>query len=451
MLRRKVLAVGAALLTPAVAAACSSPTGGAPGGSGGESAAPKGVGQTEASLVWQEELPTDVEQNLDAFLADWKQKYPKVKIEPVNYPGGDTGKIEKILAQAAAGTPVDVVGKLTFMQPLARPGAVRPLESFIKRDKVDLGAYNKGWLDRFGTLDGKLYSLPWGLGGDAMAFIYSPEALQEVGLKAPSADWKNPFKYDEYRDYARRLTKKEGDNYLRAGTEGLGNELSVPPRQFEGKWLSDDMKTVVCDSQQMIDAYTHYMDLVLKDHSTAISPDVKLSASGNDGRFSNGQEAMSYIGGWQLTFFTNPSKYKVEYAIATFPKGTRSSPAIDAIQVALGNNTKFPEEAWAFAQWLLDGARCANLANRMPATERDASAWAKRAFKDVPATANVQTLVDSIGVAIPPDASLAHPKAAQIEKEAQEPFWTDLLAGKTGVKDGLTEAKRQIQGIIGSA
>jgi len=433
------------MLSAAALAAC----GAGASGPGGGQAAPNAIGQTETTLVWQEELPSDVEQNLDTgFLADWKQKYPKVKIQAINPGGGDTQKIEKILAQAAAGTPVDVVGKLTFIQPVARPGAVQPLEPYIKRDKIDLNAYNKGWLDRFGTLDGKLYSLPWGLGGDAMAFIYSPAALQEVGLKPPSNDWKNPFKYDEYRDYARRLTKKDGDNYLRAGTEGLGNELAVPPRQFEGKWLADDMKTVVCDSPQMIDAYQHYMDLVLTDRTTALTPGVKLSGSGNDGRWANGQTATSYIGGWQLNFFTDPSKYKVEYGIATFPKGTKSSPAIDAIQVALGNNIKFPEEAWAFIKWLLEGARYAAVVNRMPATEKDAGNWAKQAFKNVPATANVQTLVESVSIALPPDASLAHPQAAQIQKEAQSPFWSDLLAGKTNVKDGLTEAKRKIQGII---
>jgi maltose-binding protein MalE len=193
------------------------------------------------------------------------------------------------------------------------------------------------------------------------------------------------------------------------------------------------------------------MDLVLTDRTTALTPGIKMSASGNDGRWAAGQAATSYIGGWQLNFFTDPSKYKVDYAIATFPKGTKSSPAIDAIQVALGNNIKFPEEAWAFIKWLLDGARYANVVNRMPATEKDAGAWAKQAFKSVPASANVQTLVESVSIALPPDAYLAHPQAAAFEKEAMTPFWNDLLAGKTSVKDGLAEAKRKIQGIIAAS
>jgi ABC-type glycerol-3-phosphate transport system substrate-binding protein len=88
MLRRQLIFGGTAILGAATMAAC-----GAGGGdtAGGESGAPKGIGQTDTTLVWQEELPTDIEQNLDTgFLADWTQKYPKVKISPVNYGGGDS-------------------------------------------------------------------------------------------------------------------------------------------------------------------------------------------------------------------------------------------------------------------------------------------------------------------------------------------------------------------------
>ena len=85
---------------------------------GGAGKAPA-IGTVESTLIWQLEFPDQVMQNLDTFLADWKQKYPKVKLEPLNVGGGDSQKIEKILALAAAGTPVDVVGKPVDLDRLA--------------------------------------------------------------------------------------------------------------------------------------------------------------------------------------------------------------------------------------------------------------------------------------------------------------------------------------------
>ena len=62
-----------------------------------------------------------------------------------------------MLTPATAGTPVDVLGKITFIQPVAKPGAVQPLEPFIGHDKYGISEFNAGWLRTFGTYGGKLY------------------------------------------------------------------------------------------------------------------------------------------------------------------------------------------------------------------------------------------------------------------------------------------------------
>ncbi|HEV2125050.1 MAG TPA: extracellular solute-binding protein, partial [Chloroflexota bacterium] len=359
MLRRRFLAHG---ITTAAGAVSLAACGAGGSGSGSESAAnaPKGVGTVEATLQWQGQLAQPAMEKLEQFLAPWNEKYPKVKIEYVAVGGNDVFKIEKILTLAAGGTPLDVIGKITFIQPVARGGAIRQLEPFIKRDKVDISGYNQGWLKTFGTLDGKLYSLPWGLGGNSIAFIYSPEALAEVGLKPPSQDWKNPWTWDQYRDYARRLTKKQGDQYQRVGTEGLGSQHYVIPMQYGGRWISDDMKTATCDSPEMIEAYTRHMELIHKDRTIASTPGTGFTGD-NLAKFSAGQTAMSFIGGWQMGTFTDPARYKVPYTMATYPKAKYSTPDMDTMQVAVGNGNKFPEEAWAFAKWLLEDGRYANL------------------------------------------------------------------------------------------
>ena len=348
---------------------------------------------------------------------------------------------------AAAGTPVDVVGKLTFMQPLARPGAVRSLDALIKRDKLDMAGYNPAWLKTFGTFDGKLYSIPWGLGGNSIAFIYNPSAIAEAGLKPPSGDWKNPWTWADYREYSRRLTKRHGDALSRAGTAGLGNQFFVIPMQYGARWISDDSKTATCDSPAMMDCYTKYLEIGLKDRSASFTPGAGLQGD-NLKQWSGGQTALGYIGGWQMASFTNPSLYQVDYTIATFPKATYSTPDMDTIQVAVGSNTKFPEEGWAFAKWLLEDGRYANLEFRMPTHQKDAAVWAKTAFKSVPASAKPELLVESLKISREQDPVRAHPKIADITKEVLNPFWADLLAEKVSVKDGLTEAKRKLQGIL---
>src|SRR5687767_10125978 len=181
MLRRRLIQ-GTALttLTPATAAlaACASDT----GGTGGGQAAPT-IGQRDVSLIWEVEMQPPELEKVPAFLSEWNQKYPKIKVEAQHFAGGDGEKIEKMLTMAAAGTPVDVIGKLTFLQPLAAPGGLFPIDNLVKRDKFDAAKYNKNWLNDFDSYQGKLYGFPYGMGGSAMVFVYNRDHFQEVGLK----------------------------------------------------------------------------------------------------------------------------------------------------------------------------------------------------------------------------------------------------------------------------
>jgi multiple sugar transport system substrate-binding protein len=453
MLRRRFVMDSAAMAVGAsgvVAAACSGPGGSGTGGSGQQ--APT-IGAREVTLSWEVEMQPDVLSRVPAFLAEWTQKYPRVKIDAQHFDGGDGQKIQKMLTLAAAGTPVDVVGKLTYIQPLAAPGGALPLEPLIKRDKYDVSKYNKGWLTSFGTHQDKLYSLPYGMGGSAMVWVYNRAHFQEVGLKEPSADWKNPWTWEEFRQAAIRLTKRDGDTIARAGVEQFGNQFYSLPYPWGGQWLKADHKTSAADAPEMVEAYTRYLDLIFKDRVTTISPDGEnLGALHN--RFYDGKVSIHYILGSRLPAFTDPAVHKVDYAMAPFPKGTLpSSPAasgdIDTNQLALGSQ-KTVEESWAFTKWLLEKARYAIFSDRMPTLTEDASAWAKEAFKRVPATARVDVLVNAIASARPNDPVRSHVKVDQISSEAMTPAWNDMRTQKVAVKDALAEAKRKIQGIVGS-
>ena len=404
---------------------------------------------TSGTLTWMVEFsgPMNAPQ-YDAFLAPWNQANPNAKVEPVSIGGGDADKYEKILTFAAAGTPLDVIGKVTFIQAMAKPGALQPLEPFIARDKYDISGYNPNTLKTFGSYGGKQYSLPWGLGGNAIAFIYSPNMIAAAGLTPPSQDWKNPFTWDQYREYAQKLTKKQGTTYSGAGAEELGNWDYTVPMAGGAHWVSPDGTKAICNSPEMVQALSSYLDIILKDQTDTATPTVKLSASGNDKRWAAGQTGMSYIGGWQMNTFTDPAAYKNDYVMATFPKGTATSPDQDTIQLAVGANIKDSASAWNLIKWLLQDGRYANLVSRMPVLTSDAVVWSKKAFAKVPATAGVDVLTSSLAIAAAPDPVRAIPANSQFEKTIASPLWANLVAQKTTVQDGLAQAQTQLQALL---
>ena len=447
MLRRRLVMNGAAVATATAGVAALGAC--APGG---EKAAAPTIGQREVNLVWQVEMQPEELAKVPGYLTEWNQRYPKVKVEAQHFGGGDGDKIEKMLTMAAGGTPVDVVGKLTFIQPLAAPGGVQAIDPLIKRDKYDISKYNKNWLNDFGTYNEKLYSLPYGMGGSAMVFVYNRAHFQEVGLKEPSADWKTPWTWEDYRQAALKLTKRDGDAITRAGAEQIGNTFSSVPVPWAGRWLKDH-KTAACDSPEMIEAYTQYFNLIYRDRVTTLSPGADNLGALHD-RFYNGRVSIHYILGSRLPHFTDPSITKVDWAMAPFPKGTLpNSPAssgdVDTNQLALGN-AKTVEESWAFMKFCLEKARYAWLMNRLPTLTEDASAWAKENFKRVPATARPEVLVSGVAVARPQDPIRSHPKVTELDREVRNPFWNDVRAQKVAVRDGLLEARRKAQGIIGT-
>lgn len=439
--RRQLL--GSAVLAAPVLAACES-------GAGAPAAST--LGQRDVSLVWEVEMQPPELEKVPGFLSDWNQKYPKIKVEAQHFGGGDGDKIEKMLTMAAAGTPVDVVGKLTFLQPLASPGGLQPIDNLAKRDKYDISKYNKNWLNDFDSYQGKLYGLPYGMGGSAMVFVYNRSHFQEVGLKEPSADWKNAWGWEDYRQAAIKLTKRQGDTITRAGAEQIGNFANSVPTIWGATWLNDH-KTPACDSPEMIETYTRYNDLIFKDRVTTFSPGAENLGAQHE-RFYNGNVSMHWILGSRLPAFTDPSIYKVDWAMVPLPKGTlpNSPPAsgdVDTIQLALAN-PKTIDESWAFLRYCLEKARYSWLMSRLPALQEDAAAWAKENFKRAPATARIDVIVNGIAVARPQDPIRSHPKVNDIDRDVRTPFQNDFRAQKINVKDALIEARRKIAGIIGS-
>jgi len=144
-------------------------------------------------------------ESYEAVVAAFKEKFPNINIEFVNVTGVDHAEVaSKILAQLAAGQPVDIGYAATEATQLyAGEGLAMSLTDRVLADKADLAEY---FSDVSPTLiegmmyEGNLYQLPRDF--NAAHIYFNKALLKEAGLEVPDEEWTK----DQFVEYAKALT-----------------------------------------------------------------------------------------------------------------------------------------------------------------------------------------------------------------------------------------------------
>lgn len=207
-LRSVVTAPLAAAVGLSLLAACGGP---APSQSGGDTGEPSG----EIRMVTPIFEGTDGAKVLEGLLADFKKEYPKVTVRPDYTTYSKLN--EKLTTSVAGGRPYDVMLMgVGWIPPFASKGVLADLGE----DKAALTSqYNQRVVDP-GVYDGKVYALPIML--DTRFGYYRKDFFEAAGLD-PN---KPPKNLTEVRDYAKKLTVRDGSGKLtRAGVDILGIDL----------------------------------------------------------------------------------------------------------------------------------------------------------------------------------------------------------------------------------
>lgn len=137
----------------------------------------------------------------------WNAKNPNVKIEFVNVTGVDHAEVaSKILAQLAAGQPVDIGYAATEATQLyAGEGLADSLTKRVQDSKADLMDYFSDVspvLTETMMYKGDLYQLPRDF--NAANMYFNTALLKEAGLSMPKDDWTK----DDFVTYAKAMTGK---------------------------------------------------------------------------------------------------------------------------------------------------------------------------------------------------------------------------------------------------
>lgn len=278
----------------------------------------------------------------EEIVSKYQAAHPDVKIEIQHAPW--SGYFTRLDAQLAAGAGPDVFF-ITNVPSYASRGALAPLDDLIKQSSFPIDQYVPSSLLTH-SFEGKLYSIPRDSAPSAL--YYNSDAFDAAGVAYPNADWK----WADLRDAAIKLTTNEGGRITRYGLALESNDWATWVQQNGGKVFDDPLQptTFLLAEPVAVEAIQYIGDLINKDK---VAPNFLEAeqAGGTAQLFSSGQAAMVITNPSRLgTFADVPFKW----AVANLPGGPTGihSNRTGGAGFAINANSKNPEAAWAFLQYL---------------------------------------------------------------------------------------------------
>lgn len=436
--RRALLAGGGAALG-VFSASCAGA-----GGPSGSAAAPRTLPPATVEFAWYQagKLIPELERTI---LGPFRKRYPSVTVNVITVESGlFPGWVN---ASIAAGASPDALEDAAWnARGLVAQGLVQPIDDLAKRDKLTLPAVNRQVLETKTTHEGKLWSLPYGIQGNP-GMVYNRTLFQEAGIPEPPADSGQAWPFVQWLSQMQRLSKTGEDGApQRFAVNRLGQGVFLPSL-WGGQWLSDDLKTVQCDTKPVIDAYAGWYEA----NRTGVAPVGETAALtalfGSGNFFLTGRVASTTIGPFDVPTLAKADH--VDWAFMPLPKGTTSAPEVYFAGLALMKPATKREQAWAWLTYLYGENRFATLQGRCPAAPADAATWMDALLKDRP-QARPRIFVQGIERARPRDPFWDHPRANELNTEIFMPTFRRIMSGQVTAADELRRIKSPMQALVGT-
>jgi multiple sugar transport system substrate-binding protein len=278
--------------------------------------------------------------------AEFEAAHPNITVEFQTVPGEEL--FDKLLAQIAAGNPPDAAYVSDWMTgAFAQEGGLAPIDDYVsKSNLIDLNDYVPAFLES-SQVDGVQYGLP--LTSETTGLFYRTDRFEEAGL-----DPNNPPKtWDEFQQYAEKLTNKEENKYGFAVFAPAGEaSYNFYPWLWQagGDQLNpDDPMDVVWDSEEGQRAADFYTNLA------QYAPPDLLNASAWDARipFANGDVAMLMAGGWLVgELMTQFPDATGKWAVAPLPTDQRCATTIAGDHAVIFEGSQNKEAAYKWIEFV---------------------------------------------------------------------------------------------------
>jgi ABC-type glycerol-3-phosphate transport system substrate-binding protein len=322
---------------------------------------------------------------------------------------------------------------------------------------VNLGVWAKGLFDPICSWrGGKILGLPNQTGGNWPVMPYNREIFQKNGVPEPPTSWTDSkWNAQAFLDALQKTTKTGPDGKIATygiNAPGPGVYTVNWSISWKAKWVTEDFKTVVCDSPELTEAMQYLVDLTGRYKVAATGP-MMTEAFGDanaQNNFLNGKLAMFQgAGGSTFAMAQAVAQRNLPIAYAPLPFFKQPNAANNVDDNGIPTGAKHPEEAWAYIKWQSETPNWAISRGNFPARPEHVEAWAKELYPgDLATKMRLDVYRDSLKNVAGLDPIFLIPPYRQMQGDIIAPAVAKMLAGTAGVPAALKEIKAPLQTLI---
>ena len=293
---------------------------------------------------------------IDALCKQYHEENPNVTVKPV-YAGSYADTRTKVQAAIKAGNTPDMAIMFSIdLYSLLAMDAIADMDSFCTTDE------DKEWLNGFyegfmmNSRNGDVtYGIPWQR--STIVLYYNKEAFKEAGLDPEKA----PATWDELKEYAAKLTKKDGNQVTQYGIEIPSDGyaywmLQTFCTQQSGFNLMNDTGTEVYYNDARTAKGLSFWKSLAQEGSM---PEGIVAWATTPSDFIEGKTAMMYHTTGNLTNVKNNATF--DFGVAMLPADeTPGSPTGGGnFYIFKGVSEERQKAAFEFIKWMTDDERVA--------------------------------------------------------------------------------------------
>ncbi|HEY7045286.1 MAG TPA: sugar ABC transporter substrate-binding protein [Nocardioidaceae bacterium] len=346
---------------------------------------------------------------------------------------------DKFISSIAGGTTPDVAEVGTTWTPeFADAGALEDLTDQV--DSAGLQSDLVPGLVEAGTIDGKLYGMPWYAG--VRSVVYRTDVFKKAGVEPPTT-------WDEFVQVADKVKAAEPDmttfpvpgdsEYgLYPWIWGAGGEIAT--QNDDGTWTS------TIDSAEAQQGTTFYTDLALKHGFSSPAATTWDEADLSDA-FSRGDVAMMIAGSWTpgALVEANPDlKGKIGAFPIPGPDGGLSPSFLGGSHLSIFNTADDPDLAWKFVELMTTGKFAAEWGEQSGFFPGTKSLLEKVQAENDPLVAPFAKQMAEAGKSVP-----VTPLYGQIQgNKTVSAMLQSILSGKASVDEASKQAAQEMDDIF---